>query len=125
MTDEDLDDIVSDLRDEAATAEASEGDYYADQFTYHGCGEAADAIEWLRAEIARLRLELFMRPTPNLLVQSEAAGLRLTDEERKAVGVALQCVEAARCQKHPEELAAAVTLIRADATLRKLLERTK
>ena len=47
----------------------------------------------------------------------------LTEEERDAVGVALQCVEAARCQKHPEELAATVTLLRVAATLRRLLAR--
>jgi hypothetical protein len=56
MTDEQLDEIVAMLRACHADAVDSEGDYYADQFSFRGGGEAADAIEWLRREVLRLRL---------------------------------------------------------------------
>lgn len=95
MTGDELDELVAELREEAATAAASEGDYYADQFTYHGCGEAADAIEWLRAEIA---------------------SLRLTDEEREAVEWAIYEGPLRSQAEGAEERA---------TTLRKLLERVK
>lgn len=59
--------------------------------------------------------------------ESQAAvaslAMRLTEEERIAVGIALQCIESSRCQKHPEELAAAVNLLRASSSLEGLLKR--
>jgi hypothetical protein len=47
--------IVKVLREVEADAKASEGDYYADQYAWHGAGEIADAVERMAAEIARLR----------------------------------------------------------------------
>lgn len=49
--------------------------------------------------------------------------LRLTDDERAAIGVAVQCVGAAMTQKHPEEEDAIALLHKTLCTLRKLLER--
>jgi hypothetical protein len=49
--------IVKVLREVDAEAKASEGDYYADQYAWHGAGEIADAVEQMAAEIARLREE--------------------------------------------------------------------
>ena len=49
--------------------------------------------------------------------------LRLTDAEREAVGVAIQCVEAARAQRHPEEEDARDLLWKTTCGLRGLLER--
>ena len=49
--------IVKVLREVDAEAKANEGDYYADQFAWHGAGEIADAVEQIAAEIARLREE--------------------------------------------------------------------
>lgn len=63
---------------------------------------ASDVIRWAVSEIARLRL---------------------TDAEREAVGVAMQCVEAARCQRHPEEEGEADLLHSVYHTLRGLLDR--
>jgi len=50
--------------------------------------------------------------------------LALTDEEREAIGVAIQCVEAARAQRHPEEEDARDLLWKTTCGLRGLLERT-
>ena len=47
--------IIKVLREVDADAKASEGDYYADQFAWHGAGEIADAVEQMAAENARLR----------------------------------------------------------------------
>ena len=47
--------IIKVLREVDADAKASEGDYYADQFAWHGAGEIADAVEQMAAEIARIR----------------------------------------------------------------------
>jgi hypothetical protein len=49
----------------------------------------------------------------------------LTAEERGAVEVATQCVEAQRCQRHPEETWACEVLDEALTTLRDLLDRMK
>jgi hypothetical protein len=49
----------------------------------------------------------------------------LTDEEREAVEVATQCVQAQRAQHHPEETAAHELLDKSLAKLRSLLERLK
>ena len=50
----------------------------------------------------------------------------LTDAEREAIGVAIQCVEAARAQRHPEEDDARDLLWKTTRVLRGLLdERTK
>ena len=45
-------DIIKVLREVEADAKASEGDYYADQYAWHGAGEIADAVEKMAAEIA-------------------------------------------------------------------------
>jgi hypothetical protein len=55
MTEVKLDEIVKMLRENHAEAVESEGDYYADQFSFHGGEEAADAIQWLRGEVDRLK----------------------------------------------------------------------
>lgn len=47
----------------------------------------------------------------------------LTDAERAAVGVAIQCVVAAKAQRHPEEEESHELLHKTAATLRGLLER--
>jgi hypothetical protein len=47
--------LIKVLREVDADAKASEGDYYADQFAWHGAGEIADAVEQMAAENARLR----------------------------------------------------------------------
>jgi hypothetical protein len=49
---------------------------------------------------------------------------RLTDAEREAIGVAIQCVEAARAQRHPEEEEARDLLWKTTCGLRSLLDRT-
>jgi hypothetical protein len=48
----------------------------------------------------------------------------LTDAEREAIGVAIQCVEAARAQRHPEEEEARDLLWKTTYGLRSLLDRT-
>lgn len=50
--------IIKVLREVDADAKASEGDYYADQFAWHGAGEIADAVEQMASEIARLEASL-------------------------------------------------------------------
>ncbi len=47
----------------------------------------------------------------------------LAAKERKAIGVAIQCVVAARAQRHPEEEKSRELLHKSAATLRSLLER--
>ena len=54
----------------------------------------------------------------------EIERLRLTDAERGAIGVAVQCVEAARAQRHPTEEDARDLLWKTACGLRGLLERT-
>jgi hypothetical protein len=54
----------------------------------------------------------------------EIERLRLTDAEREAIGVAIQCVEAARAQRHPEEEEARDLLWKTTCGLRSLLDRT-
>lgn len=49
--------------------------------------------------------------------------LRLTDAERVAIGVAIQCVEAARAQRHPEEHGDRDLLWKTTCGLRGLLKR--
>ena len=49
----------------------------------------------------------------------------LTEAERKAIGVAIQCVEAAMAQRHPEEEDSRDLLHKTSCTLSGLLERTK
>ena len=48
----------------------------------------------------------------------------LTDAEREAIGVAIQCVEAARAQRHPEEEESRDLLWKTTCGLRSLLDRT-
>jgi hypothetical protein len=140
MTNEELDEIVADLRDEAKSAAASEGDYYADQFAYHGCGEAADAIEWQRAEITRLRERLALwdacaqksvqmyggcvRPEYEQLLRDAATSLaglvRLTDAEREAVRF---CVTASLPETEKLGGVAGELCRRHGDTLRSLMER--
>jgi hypothetical protein len=47
----------------------------------------------------------------------------LTDRERDAIGVAIQCVEAARAQRHPEDESRDL-LWETTCTLRRLFDRT-
>lgn len=58
MIEEDIPDIIETLRECAEDSRKVEGDYYADQFATDASvfDDAADAIEKLRDEIARLRL---------------------------------------------------------------------
>lgn len=75
--------IINVLREVDADAKASEGDYYADQFAWHGAGEIADAVEQMAAEIARLREE--RRSITTLLGKVEtleADNERLREERR-------------------------------------------
>jgi len=53
------------------------------------------------------------------------ARLRLTDAERKVIGVAIQCLEAAQAQRHPEQEEEIDLLHRASCSLSSLLERLK
>jgi hypothetical protein len=48
----------------------------------------------------------------------------LTDAERRAIGVAIQCVEAAMAQRHPEEEDSRDLLHKTSCTLSRLFERT-
>ena len=50
--------------------------------------------------------------------------LTLTDAEREAIGVAIQCVEAAMAQRHPEEQESRDLLWKTTCGLRSLLDRT-
>ena len=63
--------IIKVLREVDADAKASEGDYYADQFAWHGAGEVADAVEQMAAEIARLREERRQREKVWLMCAEE------------------------------------------------------
>lgn len=54
---------------------------------------------------------------------AEIERLRLTDAERSAIGVAIQCVEAAMAQRHPEEEGARDLLHKTSCTLSRLFER--
>ena len=47
----------------------------------------------------------------------------LTDAEREAIGVAIQCVEAAMAQRHPEEEDARDLLHKTSTTLSRLFDR--
>ena len=89
-------DIVADLRECAAESRAVEGDYYADQFA-----TAPEIFERAADEIERLRL---------------------TDEERAAIEVAIRCVDSVRSWKAPQD-ALREKMIEHAATLRGLLER--
>ena len=64
-------DAIRVLREVEADAKASEGDYYADQFAWHGAGEIADAVEQMAAEIARLREERRWVPVGERLPEGE------------------------------------------------------
>lgn len=59
------------------------------------------------------------------LDQPDALRVRLNDAEREAVGVAIQCVSAARAQRHPEEEDARDLLWKTICALRGLLYRTQ
>jgi len=65
----------------------------------------------LADEVRRLRALIDSEPT-------------LTDAEREAIGVAIQCVEAARAQRHPEEEDARDLLWKTTCGLRSLFGRT-
>lgn len=110
-----LQEIIKTLREIQSEADASKGDYYADQFTWHGAGEVADAIEKVAAEVAefgeeRNALRVHCR---DLMKQRDAAvekiaadiptaEERLTEEDRRAVaGIAL-IVQ--RLKVYPEQL---------------------
>ena len=51
--------------------------------------------------------------------------LQMNTAERRAVGVAMQCVEAARCQRHPEEESEADLLHSVYHTLGRMLDRVR
>lgn len=55
----------------------------------------------------------------------EMEGSLLTDAEREAIGVAIQCVEAAMAQRHPEEEEARLLLHQTSATLSRLCDRVR
>jgi uncharacterized coiled-coil protein SlyX len=74
--------------------------------------EAADRIE---------RLESLTRFQDRVIRSGDTATLAV--EEREAVGVAIQCVVAAKAQRHPEEEESHDLLHKTAATLRGLLER--
>jgi len=111
MIEEDITDIVETLRECAEDSRKTEGDYYADQFATDASvfDEAADAIESLRAEAARLRL---------------------TDEEREAIEYALKLdwpLDGAQLQVVAVSLGPSCKVPEnaRKAALRRLLERTK
>jgi hypothetical protein len=58
-------------------------------------------------------------------VLADYGWVQLTDAERGAIGVADQCIQAQRAQRHPEETRACELLDETLATLRSLLERTR
>jgi hypothetical protein len=78
--------------------------------------EAAAEIERLRGVICDLHAQESQRLQPDRPT--------LTDAEREAIGVAIQCVEAARAQRHPEEEEARDLLWKTTCGLRSLLDRT-
>ena len=49
----------------------------------------------------------------------------VTASEREAIGVAIQCVEAAMAQRHPEEEEARLLLHQTSATLSRLFDRVR
>jgi hypothetical protein len=69
--------IINVLREVDADAKSSEGDYYADQFAWHGAGEIADAVEQMAAEIARLREERRWVPVGERLPEGNCKVLTL------------------------------------------------
>ena len=99
MTSDQLDEIVAMLREQHADAVASEGDYYADQFSFHGGGEAADAIQWLRSELVCLRIAIarLADQDATLSVRNGTVTVTmdatLTDDERYALQLAVMTVQ--------------------------------
>ena len=82
---------------------------------------------WQRDDLlARLRMEASINQG-NAKLCGEAADeierLRLTEAERSAIGVAIQCVEAAMAQRHPEEEDARDLLHKTSCTLSRLFDR--
>ena len=75
-----------------------------------------EAIRRLAAQDATLSI-----CNGNVTVTMDAA---LTDAERRAIGVAIQCVEAAMAQRHPEEEDSRDLLHKTSCTLSRLFERT-
>jgi hypothetical protein len=95
------------------------------------CLHAAKEIERLRSHVELLEASSKASHSAIMLLDSavknmaaEIERLRLTDAEREAIGVAIQCVEAARVQRHPEEEDARGLLWRTTCGLRSLLDRT-
>ena len=93
--------------------------------------ELWEVLQDARAEIARLRLAICRLAEQdatlsvqggNVIVEMDAT---LTDAEREAIGVAIQCVVAAKAQRHPEEEESHELLHKTAVTLRGLLERMK
>jgi hypothetical protein len=89
VIEEDTPDIIETLRECAEDSRKVEGDYYADQFATEASvfDDAADAIEKLRDEIARLRLTDWEREAivmaasvcdaaPDIITRNNAAMLR-------------------------------------------------
>ena len=78
--------IIKVLREVDADAKASEGDYYADQFAWHGAGEIADAVEQMAAEIARLREERRWIPVGERLPDGDEEWVDIAGEWGDCVG---------------------------------------
>jgi hypothetical protein len=91
--------------------------------------EATDANGFSRNVAVMDKLRLALRPLIEGTLEQVACELRngsltLTDAEREAIGVAIQCVEAARAQRHPEEEDARDLLWKTTCGLRSLFGRT-
>ena len=56
--------------------------------------------DW-KAAYQRACQEATLALSSKTAAEAKAARLRLTDDERSAIGVAIQCVEAAMAQRHP------------------------
>jgi hypothetical protein len=93
-------------------------------------GDPLDELDEQAAESERLRLAIrrLAEQDATLSVCDGAVTVTmdatLTDAEREAIGVAIQCVEAARAQRHPEEEEARDLLWKTTCGLRSLLDRT-
>ena len=78
--------------------------------------------DW-KAAYQRACQEATLALSSKTAAEAKAARLRLTDDERSAIGVAIQCVEAAMAQRHPEEEDARDLLHKTSCTLSRLFDR--
>jgi hypothetical protein len=85
---------------------------------------ASDLMDEAAAEIERLRSQPCPYVTGTVTRHCTLTPFTLNDAEREAIGVAIQCVEAARAQRHPEEEEARDLLWKTTCGLRSLLDRT-